>query len=242
MVQLVALALDAVCAAIIFWCARAAAKRGFVRTVIQMLAYLAVVLTASFLSEALAPVVYEHIVEPMLLDRIQIAPQERRANAALVSAMQDTPLSSTQLSLELEDVLDSARELVPEMLDPSEMAQDLLQGITQSALRPLIINAISMVGFVILFSLFSILANILLASLGVINHLPVIGPVNALFGCAVGILQGVLFAWVAALLFQGLLYFRPDGWWYFTQEAVDKTFLMQRLLDPQTWRALLAQF
>ena len=82
----VAIGLDLAAVAIVGYCIYAAAKKGFLRTVIQMVAYVAVILAASFLSNAAAPVIYDRVVEPMLLEEHQGgsgaaagSPQQRRA-------------------------------------------------------------------------------------------------------------------------------------------------------------------
>ena len=60
------LGLDAAVLVIIGHCVYAAAKKGFLQTVAQMAAYLAVVFVASVISRAAAPLIYDRLVEPML--------------------------------------------------------------------------------------------------------------------------------------------------------------------------------
>ena len=80
--------------------------------------------------------------------------------------------------------------------------------------------------------------KVLLAALGIINHLPVIGTLNAALGCVVGILQGLLIVWILGVLISGVLNLNSDGWWIFTQEAVGRTHIFHYFLTPE----LLARF
>lgn len=98
----------------------------------------------------------------------------------------------------LESGLDSMKEMLPDEFDPQALADGIVEELADATLRPLMVSAIGMIGFVLLFSILSIIANILLSTLGIVNHLPVVGPINALLGGAVGVLEGVLLVWVFA--------------------------------------------
>ncbi|MEM1486276.1 CvpA family protein [Oscillospiraceae bacterium PP1C4] len=237
-----AIGLDVVACGIVIYCASAAAKKGFLRTVIQMIAYVAIVLAASYLSRAAAPVVYDRVVEPMLLQKIQgdeALPDQSKSNASLVSVVPRGMLSMVDSAL---DSLDSMRDLLSENVNPEKIASDLMGDIADATVRPMMISAISMIGFVLLFAAFSLIANVLLSTLGVINYLPVIGTINALLGCAVGILQGLLIVWVLAILLQGVLHLSPDGWWIFNQNVIDRSYLFKYFVDPSMIRQQLATY
>ena len=118
------------------------------------------------------------------------------------------------------------------------MTDGLIGDLADATLRPMMISTISAIGFVLLFAVLSLAANILLSALGIINHLPVIGTLNAALGCVVGILQGLLIVWILGVLISGVLNLNSDGWWIFTQEAVGRTHIFHYFLTPE----LLARF
>ncbi|MGI5965707.1 MAG: CvpA family protein [Anaerotruncus rubiinfantis] len=236
----VAIGLDLAAVAIVGYCIYAAAKKGFLRTVIQMVAYVAVILAASFLSNAAAPVIYDRVVEPMLLEEHQggaALPQGAPSNAALVSM---APPGLLAAGGALDGVLDSLEGLLPEDFDPEAVADGLIDDLADATIRPLMISAIRMIGFVVLFALLSMLANCLLSALGIINYLPVVGTVNGLLGAAVGALQGILLVWILAILLQGLLHIYPEGWWVFTQDAVGQSYVFKYFMDFDWLRQLYA--
>ena len=82
-----AIALDFTAVWIVIYCAHAAAKKGFLRTVVQMAAYVGVLAFSSHLSGEAAPVIYERVVEPMLFESSQSQDDRPRElkNADLVS-------------------------------------------------------------------------------------------------------------------------------------------------------------
>ena len=55
----VSIGLDLAALAIVVWCARAAAKKGFLRTVLQMVAYVVILAVAAAVSKAAAPILYD---------------------------------------------------------------------------------------------------------------------------------------------------------------------------------------
>lgn len=231
-----AIGLDIAALAVVLYCAKAAARKGFVRTVIQMIAYIVVLVMSSFFSNAAAPVIYDRIVEPMLLENVRYKAQpqtEQYQNAALISA---APHGMLSLAEDAAGSLDFLEKLAPEGINPQGLADDLIDDIAQAALRPVMIGAIGMISFAILFALLSMLANILLSALGIINHLPVIGPLNAALGGAVGILQGLLIVWILALLLQGFLYLYPNGWWIFRSDVLSQSYVLKYFMDVDLLR------
>ncbi len=322
-----AIALDFTAVWIVIYCAHAAAKKGFLRTVVQMAAYVGVLAFSSHLSGEAAPVIYERVVEQMIFESSQSQDDRPRElkNADLVSFLpggmlamdggwrpllpargqhseEPESLSLDDLeqlgvdldSLSLEDLkglgidlkgldldsldrlgidtdtldpdqlgafgleklrefgidpdnlgLDDLKRLAQEL--PEELEQLLPEGIgpeeivkeiADNTLRPVLIKAIGTVSFVVIFAALSMLSNLLLSMLGVINSLPVIGFFNSTLGAVVGILQGVLIVWVVGLLFKGLFYFSPDGWWIFNSDVVGSTFLFRYFMEPGLLRQL----
>lgn len=217
MEQLIAIGLDIVAVIIVLLCMNAAAKKGFLRTVIQMIAYLVILLASSFLSRAAAPVVYDKIVQPILLERIEPQGETNPSNAALISAAPRGTLSMLDINLD---------SLIPD-IDKS----DLLEDITDAAVRPLMISAISMIGFFIIFAVLSLMVNILLTALGVIDHIPVIGTVNAVLGGAVGVFQGLLLILVLCILLKGLLHLHPGGWPLLNEDVLNRTYICRYFLN-----------
>lgn len=307
-----ALALDFTAVWIVIYCAHAAAKKGFLRTVVQMAAYVAVLACSSHLSGQAAPIIYERVVEPMLFEDSQSQegkPRELK-NADLVSFLPGGMLamngggrsllpapqqrSEEPESLSREDLkglgidlqgmdlaglerfgvdtdtldpdhleefgleklrefgidpdnlrLDDLKRLAQKL--PEELEQLLPEGISSeklvkeiadNTLRPVLVKAIGTVSFVVIFAVLSMLSNLLLSMLGIINSLPVIGFFNSTFGAVVGILQGVLIVCIIALLFKGLFYFNPDGWWVFNSDVVEDTFLFRYFMEPGLLRQL----
>lgn len=214
---LIAIGLDLAVVAILIYSAQIASKKGFVRTVIQMIAYVVVLVASAFFSRAAAPVLYERVVVPMLEERADEFGRppnyEAHNNAALVSA------DDGSISAAMDGIL--------EELDPQGIIGDL----SDATLRPLLISGISMIVFVVLFAVLSMVVNTILSMLGIINHIPVIGRVNATLGGVVGLLQGLMIVLILAVLMQGIFYLYPQGWEYLNPQIISQSYIFKHFFD-----------
>lgn len=227
----VTVGLDVATAVIIGYCVFAAARKGFLRTVAQMAAYLLIVFIASSVSKAAAPIVYERFVAPMLLGEM---PME---NAALASAGSAAPPGAMALRQ------GSLLELLPNGIDveywlekAQESAEDLKEGILdellETTVRPAAVSAISALCFTLVFCVLSVVANILLSAMGIVRHIPVIGRVNSFLGAVLGLVEGFLLVWLCALFLHGMLTLGQGSWWVFTERAARNTWIFRYFFDP----------
>lgn len=223
--QIAAIGLDIVAVAIILWCTNAAAQKGFLRTVIQMIAYIVILIASLLLSRAAAPVIYDNIVEPMLLESVQPNQSSQPENAVLISMAPRGTLS----------ILDTASDALGSLdLDSLLKGFDkdqLIGDIADATIRPLLISAVSMISFVIIFAILSMIANLLLSTLGIIDHIPIIGTCNSVLGGAVGVFQGILLVLVLCILLKGLLHLHPSGWWILNEDVLEHTYICRYLLN-----------
>lgn len=227
----IAVGLDVLTVAVIGYCVYAAARKGFLRTIAQLIAYILIVMLASVVSRAAAPVIYERFVEPMLLGDM---PME---NAAL--AMSGTGGANT-LSVRPGMAL---LELLPQGIDLNywmEKAQDgaeglkeeILDEILESTVRPAAVNAISGLCFAAVFCVLSVVANIILTATGIVRYIPVIGHINAFLGAVLGALEGLLLVWLCALFLRGMLTLGQGSWWIFTERIARDTWIFRYFFDP----------
>lgn len=257
----IALSLDAAVVLIIVGCAVFAARRGFIRTVVQLAAYIGILIVASSASKAAAPVLYDRIVEPALF-REGTRLIEQMPNASLAArsfALQRVPAGNPGLRVLLEEAglpgmealdglfsgdmdMDALQAMLPEGFDLEDwlnrlqeggqaMAEELIGEFLHTAVRPAAISALTVVCFAAVFFVLSLAANALLWMLGIIRHVPVIGGVNAALGALIGVAQGVLIVALAALLLQGILSLTGGQWWFFTNSIVQKTWLFHYFLS-----------
>ena len=212
---LIPLVFDILVIAAVWFYMRRASKRGFLRTVIQMAAYIAVIIASSLISQAAAPMIYQRIVEPSLQNSIQEKTQE--TGETIYELMPDKFLS--RLGVTQEDLDNLLESVSPE---------ELLEKAADETIAPLVTSIIGMLVFVACFALLSMVASGILSALKIINYIPGLGALNSLLGGAIGILQGLLMVYVFAILLHAIFGMYPDGWWLFTEQSAQNSYLFSR--------------
>ena len=230
----VSLGLDAAVLAIVGHCVYAAARKGFLRTVAQMATYFVIVFVASAASRAAAPLIYDHLVEPMFFGN---APMQNAFLAAVrppnMMAAAPRLLEMLPKSIDLEYWLQKAQEGM------GGVTEDLLESLLESTIRPAAVQAISALCFTVLFAALSAATHVFLSVSGAVKHIPVIGPVNSLLGAVVGAGEGLLLAFLLALFLRGMLTLGQGEWWFFTEQAAQKSWIFRYFFDPSLLAALL---
>ena len=230
----VSLGLDAAVLVIIGHCVYAAAKKGFLRTVAQMAAYLAVVLVASVISRAAAPLIYDRLVEPMLFGN---APMQNAFLAAVrpqnLMAAAPRLLEMLPKGIDLEYWLEKAQEGM------GGITEEILESLLESTIRPAAVQAISALCFTVLFAALSAGVHVFLSAAGIVKHITGFGPVNSFLGAVVGAAEGLLLAFLLAFFLRGMLILGQGEWWFFTEQAAQKSWIFRYFFDPSLLAALL---
>lgn len=226
-----AVGLDVLTVAVIGYCVYAAARKGFLRTIAQLIAYLLIVLFASTVSRAAAPIIYERFVEPMILgDR----PMENAA-LAMSNMAGNADTLSVKPGLELMELLPRDIDLdywLEKAQDGAEGLKDEILGdILETTVRPAAVNAISGLCFAAVFCVLSVVANIILSATGIVRYIPVIGHINAFLGAVLGALEGLLLVWLCALFLRGMLTLGQGDWWIFTEKIARDTWIFRYFFD-----------
>lgn len=226
----ITLGLDIVTVLIVGYCVYTAARKGFLRTVAQLMAYMAIVLVASAVSRAAAPIIYERFLEPVLLR------QTPMKNAALASAgggpadlmaiRSGSLLELLPNGVDLDYWLDKAKDGAEDIKD------ELLDELLESTVRPAAESAIYALCFTAVFCVLSVAANMILSAVGVVRYIPVIGRINSFLGAVVGAGEGVLLVWLCALFLRGMLTLGQGSWWFFTEAIARDTWIFRYFFDP----------
>lgn len=202
------------------------AKQGFIRTVINFAGYLISTVAAFAISNALSQFIYNSFIRDGLIHKIE----ESIIN---VTSQQD-------LILKLQEWMDK----IPKMFQGLFTA-DGVQGIVDSfngsvsgtanaitdvICAPIIENGLRVIlFFLVFFVLLGVVKGIARVT-GLVNHVPVIGQMNALLGGLFGLLKAVILLWIFAFLLHAaiaLLAAGGDSTSILSEEAIQKTYLFK---------------
>lgn len=192
--------LDAVVILIFLLCVWIGHKRGFIKTVTGIVAFLAALAVSALLSGPVADFVYDKAVEPTLVETVnaQLEQAEGSAIERLDSAYQSLPdvVKNLLAQAGIEDVDDLAIEL--------PMGGDSMGHSFASVIEPLLLPLLKAVCSLILFLIAYIVAAIVLRVLNLVAKLPLLKQVNKTLGVVGGIVSGALWALLAVTVMQVL--------------------------------------
>jgi len=181
--------IDILLAAVLIVCAVLGFRRGAFKSVIGIVAVVAALLGAGFLSQQGAPVAAKAL-SPMISAQIE-ARFDRAAQDALPSGVSDeteeadaeSVFSAAGFFKNTAD--DLAHDAVSQV---QETGKTLVEAAVESTVRSVAAAVLFLVGFVVLLAVFKVLSHVL----GLLTAVPGLHLMNALGGAALGLLQGYL--------------------------------------------------
>ncbi|MDR2931809.1 MAG: CvpA family protein [Oscillospiraceae bacterium] len=207
--------LAAVC--IIFWCVRACARRGLVRTVIGFLAYVIAAMAARFLSPMASRFIYDKIVK----DALVIFVDDR---------LGDTIASGQDLAVRLvESFPKLLRQYLPlpEQLDVTAAVdtKEIVESLIEAAVREPVLLLLQSLCFIIIFSLVLFVTRYVSRLFTGLYRIPLIGPVNTLLGGVVGLFEAVIFMLLGAFAAGLVIFLSENKLFWLNSDVMDATYI-----------------
>ena len=175
-------------------------KRGFIKTVTGIVAFIAALAVAALLNGTVAALVYNNVIEPPLIETVEQQTAQAQGSAAeqLDSVYESLPTITKNLLTQAGIANgDDFTQNIPILSSSTSIAQSVAS-VVRSVLLPLLQAVCSLVLFVLAY----ILANILLRALNIIAKLPLLKQLNKSLGLIAGVLSGALWAMLAVTVLQ----------------------------------------
>ncbi len=161
------------------------ARRGFVAGLVQFAGNLVSLFGAIFLSNRVAPVLFEQFFQHSFVERVE----KLLSAEGVVTASEVVEMYAGFLPQSLKDSLISgAEELLGHVGTAPELAARLVDGV----IAPLLTPIIAIVVFFLAFALCRMLVSFVVAVLTNLNRIPLVGGVNRVLGWVMGFLAGAV--------------------------------------------------
>ena len=185
------------------------ARRGFARTLVYFIGYVAVLVGAAVLAEPAARWIFETLLRPSVVsgiaEKLSQVQQELLPESLLAFAQSVPEGVLDMLGLDSEQLVQTLHQLI------ENGGTGAAAAITDSVVAPLAVNLMRLVLFFLLFSIAMFFVRRLAGVFGEVNRLPLIGPVNQLMGGLIGAAQAALTLYVIAADLKLLISFTADG-------------------------------
>lgn len=185
---------DLILAAVILLFAFFGWRKGALATLISLVGGIAAVTLAVSLASPISATLADSVVAPALRDPISAVVENAVEESGSLTALLQTPPDSIRPLFELIGVDTAAF--------PSA---ETTEALTETLVGPAANMLSFAVAFLVLFLLFLVAVRILLTLAKKFNKIPVLGKANRALGLVIGLLQGLLFAWVCACIFHFFL-------------------------------------
>ena len=225
--------LDLILIAIIAIFVFISAKRGFVRTVIEFVGYFLAIYLAFSISGVLADTIYTTAIEPKIVE--SVAEKVTVSSSAGIDHVANEIWSSlpefVQNTAENFDITSNTLKTALENNFNNTSSEQLVKNATVAVVKPIVVPLIKTILSVLLFIVLMFIVRFLAKFLNKLFSLPLIGGLNKSLGGIIGLLKGLIFAFlfVVAILF--IMSFTENGFLIFTKENIDKTYLFKFLAE-----------
>ena len=227
------LILDALLAIIIVICLILGIKNGFLSMLLRIVSFFISVALAGFVSGKAAPIVYERFVKERLVGFVaknlgEITSAEG-AKAALGSGGFKALFGISETGIK--DLLDKIIYMAK--IDSAEVARLVVDEV----LSKTAILFIRIAVFIVVFIIVIIITALLIKLVKEVNEIPVIGPLNRVFGALLGIVEGTLLAMVLCMAIGFVLSLVSKGGNQILTEACRETIIFNYLYNynPILW-------
>lgn len=226
--------LDILVIAIILIYAFISAKRGFMRTAIELVGFVLAVYLSFAVGGAVADGIYGSVVEPAIVDTIVDTVDETTTNSingAVDAVWQGMPELITKAAGNLGVTSDAVKSDISAQAFNTESFEELAQQVADSVARPVVIPLIKTVVGFILFVILLFVVKILARIVNRAFSLPLIGGLNRTLGGILGAAKGVIIAAVVCILISTAVALTKSGFLIFTQENIEQTTVFKFFAD-----------
>lgn len=207
-------------------------RRGFIKTVSGVLAFVAALVLSSMLSGPVSGFMYDTFVEPPVLEKLSAQIGEGSPAAGqLDTALSQMPAFITNRLAA--NGLDSGAAVL-EHISGAEAGESIPESITRQVVEPVVVPLLRSLSMLLLFLALLIVITVLLKAVDLVAKLPLLKQLNKSLGVVAGILQGILWVFFAVTVLQLLA---NVGWFAFlTPALLEDTVVIRWLntLNPMT--------
>ncbi len=223
------LILDAIIVLIILIFAFLSARKGFVRTLIEVVGFVLSIVIALSLSAPIANGIYDNVVHPIVAKTVESSMNEgaATANSAVDAVWNKMPSFLTESSFFNVSKENLTSTITDEMANNTA---DITNSISNSFVKPVVTKLLSVLIAVILVIVLLFVVKLLAKYINKLFTFSVIGDINKILGGLLGVLKGIAVSVVFCLVISLILSFTKNGFLIFTYDSINSSYLFKYLI------------
>lgn len=212
--------LDCILVFVIIFFAIVSAKRGFLKTIIEIVGFFAAIWIAFSFSTPLANFTYETFIENKVNESVSDKLNESKTDFK-ESAEKCLP----------DFILNGAKMLRVDFnsVNTSGGVDETAKSVSDTVARPVIISIIRFIYSGIIFAIVTFLVRLFARTTRIVSKIPIVGGLNRFLGGIIGIIKGLLIAFVFCFIISNIVALTDNGFLIFTKEAINSSSVFKYL-------------
>lgn len=215
--------LDLIVLAIIAVFALLSAKKGFVRTIIEIVGFVLVILLANNLSPQISDYTYDKLVEP-----------------AIVSSAENMQVGESVMNLSLDNMPSLVSKILGSNFDISGFQSIINENInngvksavasaSQTVVKPIVTGIFDLIFTLIITVVLLAVVNFIAKLVNKLFSFSLVGKANKILGAILGIIKGVVISAIICTIISLIVPLTKEGFWIFTQSNIDSSLIFKLL-------------
>ena len=206
------------------------ARKGFVRTLIEVVGFIAAIAVALSISAPVSDFIYEKTVRPAINKSVESTIAE---GASTTEEAIDSVLSKFPSFISNSEFLNNTKENLSQSATDAAINDSVALSNTVSDvfIKPPLIKLFSIFVSIILIIVLLIIVRILAKLINKLFSFSVVGKINKFLGGILGAVKGFGFAIVFCLVIGLVLSFTKDGFFFITQENIDSSYIFKFFME-----------
>ncbi len=211
------------------------AKRGFVKTIIEVVGFVAAIILSVTASGPLANVTYDKVIEPSVIKIVEetaaASDETTQGNLqdmadSIWSSLPEFVKNSTESSgISKETFIDKIE------IDTTDTVTAIATKTSQTIAKPIITKVLSAFYAVVLMIVLLVVVKIIAKIINPLFNFSIIGKANHTLGGVLGLIKGILVSMVFCVVVSLIVSFTGAGFLCFTEEAIDGSFIFSKIVS-----------
>lgn len=220
--------LDLILIAFIILMGLISAKRGFVRVAIEVVGFVAAIMLSLNLSVTFADLTYQKVIEPKIISSAQDFSGDTTASAA-EKTWESLPgfikNNAEKFGINKDDLTANISENI------GNGAEEIVSNVSQNTIKPVAVSILKTIYLLILMSVLMIVVKLLARTVNKLFSFSLVGKLNRVLGGTVGIVKGVIFAWIFCTVIALLISLTENGFWIFNTANIENSYIFKFFTD-----------
>lgn len=220
--------IDLIVIAIIIIMALISAKRGFVRVAVEVVGFIAAIIVATTFSLSLANTTYDKVIEPPILNSITNVAGEnvsQTVDATWEALPNFIKNNSEKFNVSKDDIGQNIS------LNAQQNIKETTKSVLEHSVKPIAVNILKMLYSVIIAVVLIIVVKFLAKFINKLFSFSVVGKLNSTLGGILGVVKGLVAAWLFCTIVYLIISFTKNGIWIFNAENIENTTVFKFLAE-----------